>query len=177
MGICDDGRRLGLEAVDEAYNPMLKDLAVIIENMTKRGLDPSRYYDAKSDQFVNLLALLSDIGVARDSQIQEVNKQADDCDGSMESGQAIVDMVVARFTGGLSLILPKHMTHIDFEEIISGKPLGGPNSVFNQARSSLFNALGLGENNDLRKVIENPIVEVKKGVNDLLKNAGLPFRL
>lgn len=178
MGICDDARKTGLEKIDAAYNPMLKDIITIIENMKKKSLDPTKFYDAKNDEMIDLVTLLSDVGTKRQEQVDEVNKKIEsDCDETMEFGQSIIDLVVASYTAGLSEILPKHMTHIDFEEIVSGKPLGGPNSVFNQVREAIFNSIGLGENNDLRKVIENPVGEIKDGINEALKNAGLPFRL
>jgi len=178
MGICDDARQSGLEKIDAAYNPMLKDLVTVTENMKKRGLDPTKFYDAKNDEVVNLLALMSDLGVSRQHQIDEVNETVNsECDEKMEFGQRIIDLVVASYTAGLSEILPKHMTHIDFEEIVSGKPLGGPNSVFNQVRESIFSALGLGENNDLRILTQDPVNVIKGSVNKALEDAGLPFRL
>ncbi|ROO01740.1 hypothetical protein BK674_07375 [Pseudomonas moraviensis] len=178
MGVCDDARAAGLNQVNEFYNPWLKEVVTIIDNMKSKGLDPTKYYDAKNNEVINLVALLSDLGVARENQIREVNDTVDsDCDGAMNFGQGLIDMTVASFTGGLSLILPKHMTHIDFEEIASGYPLGGPGSAFNQLREAIFNALGMGENNDLRKVLVNPISETKDKVNDLLKGLNLPFRL
>lgn len=178
MGVCDDARQSGVDKINAAYNPMIKDLATIISNMKEKGLDPTKFYDPKNNEVIDLVALLSDIGIQRETQLNQVNEVVNnECDEKMEFVQRIIDLVVAGYTAGLSKILPKHMTHIDFEEIISGKPLGGPNSIFNEVREAIFNFAGLGENNDLRKVLTNPVQEIKKSVNDALEKAGLPFRL
>jgi hypothetical protein len=87
--------------------------------------------------------------------------------------QTIIDTAIAFYTDGLSLILPKHMTHIDVKEILAGKPLGGDNSVFNQVRDSIMDGMGLGENNDLRRVIEDPVNTTTNTVRRILRGIGI----
>lgn len=178
MSKCDDARKAGVDKIKSAYTPMIEEIGKIIANMQAKGLDPHKYYDAKNDQVIDLVALLAELGATRDQQIRQVNDKVDsDCVQTEEFLQKIVDLAVVYITEGFSLILPKHMTHIDVGEILAGKPLGGDNSVFNEVRTGIFNAMGLGENNDLRKTIENPVTTVKDAVNDALEKAGLPFRL
>ncbi|PPB99856.1 hypothetical protein SOI71_14655 [Acinetobacter pittii] len=178
MSICDDARQTGIDKLNAAYTPLINEITRIIKNMQNKGLDPHKYYDPVKDQVIDLIALLSDLGVTRDQQLADLNAKIDkDCVQTMEFLQSIVDFVVLSITNGLSAVLPKHMTHIDVGEILAGKPLGGDNSVFNDVRGGILNAMALGENNDLRKVIEDPVTTAKDSVNEALEKAGLPFRL
>lgn len=178
MSICDDARKTGTDKINAAYTPLIDEIARIIKNMQNKGLDPRKYYDPAKDQIIDLVAFLADLGASRDKQLNDLNAKVDkDCVQTQEFLQSIVDLAVLYITDGLSAVLPKHMTHVDIGEILAGKPLGGDNSVFNQVRGGILNGMGLGENNDLRKVVQDPVNTVKDAVNDALENAGLPFRL
>lgn len=178
MSLCDDARTKGTEKIVAAYTPLMDEIARIIKNMQNKGLDPTKYYDPAKDQVIDLVALLADFGSTRDSQLKQLNDKVDkDCQQTEDFLQSIVDLSVLYVTEGLSAVLPRHMTHVDVGEILAGKPLGGDNSVFNQVRGGILNGMGLGENNDLRKVTQDPVNTVKDSVNDALKQAGLPFRL
>lgn len=178
MSICDDARKAGTDKIIAAYSPLIDEIARIIKNMQNKELDPHKYYDPVKDQIIDLVALLADLGTTRDEQLGKLNAKVDkDCVQIQEFIQTIVDLSVLYITEGLSAVLPRHMTHVDVGEILAGKPLGGDNSVFNQVRGGIFNAMGLGENNDLRKITVDPINTVKDSVNEALKNAGLPFKL
>lgn len=178
MSLCDDARKAGTEKINAAYTPMIEEISRIIVNMQNKGLDPHKYYDAVKDQVIDLVALVSDLGSTRDQQLKDVNDKVDkDCVQTQEFIQSIVDIAVLYITDGLSAVLPRHMTHVDVGEILAGKPLGGDNSVFNQVREGIFRGIGLGENNDLRKIVQDPISTTKDSVNEALERAGLPFRL
>ncbi|WP_347929512.1 hypothetical protein [Pseudomonas helvetica] len=177
MTICDDARKAGIDKIDAALNPLIDEVATIIANMTELGADPRKFYDLKNKKLIDLVSMLSDLGVQKNNQINEVNEKVDsDCQGQMDFLQSVLDLVIASYTKGLSVILPEYMTHIDVAEILSGKPLGGPNSVFNQVRDGIFNTIGIGEDNDLRKVYTNPVETAKGAANGALERAGLPFR-
>lgn len=178
MGICEDAKKQALDKVAAAYDPALKDLGIVIHNMEEKGLDPTRFYDAKNDQVINLVGMAKDLADLKLSQEAEIGEKVkNECNDSIEFLQVLMDSVVAKYTAGLSTILPKHMTHIDVGEILGGKPLGGDNSIFNVVREQLFTALGLGENNDLRKFVQDPVANAKSAVNDTLKKWGIPVRL
>jgi hypothetical protein len=178
MSICDDARKQGTDKINAAYTPLIDEIARIVKNMQNKGLDPHKYYDPVKDQVIDLVAFLADLGATRDKQLKDLNQKVDkECVQTQEFLQSVVDFAVLSITGGLSAVLPKHMTHVDVGEILAGKPLGGDNSVFNQIRGGILNGMGLGENNDLRKVVQEPVNVVKNSVNDALAKAGLPFRL
>ncbi|WP_133117232.1 hypothetical protein [Mesorhizobium sanjuanii] len=61
---------------------------------------------------------------------EAANQGINDCRSGLAPAQQIVDVAIANLTGGLSLILPPNMTHIDMGEILSGNILGGENSFF-----------------------------------------------
>lgn len=170
MGICDDARSKGIAAINAAVDPLIEDAARIIANMRAKNLDPTKFYDAKNDQTIDLVAYLADLNNLKNSKTDEVNKKVDDeCQNTVDFLQTLMDTVVASLTDGLSLILPKHMSHIDVGEILAGKPFGGDNSAINQLRGGVLNALGIGENSDLYKPIVNP----RKAIDDFLGNFGI----
>jgi hypothetical protein len=179
MSVCDDARQKGLELTNAQFDPLISEVAKIVENMKKKGLDPTKYYDAKNDEIIDMVAMLVDLAGKKNGQIAAVNEKVDkECTGQFEILQGVVDLAVASYTGGLSLILPKHMTHIDVAEILSGKPLGGEKSVFNQIRDQvLWNGLGLSENNDLRKLLANPIGTTTEGLNGFFERNNIHVRI
>lgn len=178
MSICDDARQAGTDKLHAAYTPLIDEITRVIRNMQKRQLDPRNYYDAANDKSIDLIAWLSDLGTTRDKQLNDLNKKIDsECVQTQEFLQHIIDLVVLYITDGFSAVLPKYVTHVDVGEILAGKPLGGDNSVFNQIRGGILNGIGLGENNDLRNLIQDPPNVIKNAVNDALEKAGLPFRL
>jgi len=121
---------------------------------------------------------VADLSAQQEAGKDMVNKKVnEECEESLAFMQSVVDAAVATFTLGLSEVLPKHMTHIDIGEILAGKPLGGDNSIFNQVRDSIFNGLGMGENNDFRRWSENPIGTAKTDINNIFEDLGIPIRL
>lgn len=69
----------------------------------------------------------------------------------------VIQVIAALSTGGASLVLPPKALYVDMSAVLNGYPLGGPQSVVNQARESVLNALGIGgENNDLGRIIRDP---------------------
>lgn len=61
---------------------------------------------------------------------QAANQGINECRQGLAPVQNVVDNMIVSMTGGLSLILPAHMTHIDMGEVLSGNILGGDNSFF-----------------------------------------------
>ncbi|WP_153019299.1 hypothetical protein [Lysobacter capsici] len=69
----------------------------------------------------------------------------------------VIQALAILSTGGASLALPPKALYIDMGQVLNGYPLGGPESVVNQAREAVLNALGIGgKNNDVGKIIKDP---------------------
>ncbi|MFJ7141050.1 hypothetical protein [Pseudomonas protegens] len=69
----------------------------------------------------------------------------------------VIQAIAVLSTGGASLTLPQKSLYVDMGEVLHGYPLGGPESVVNETRQAVLNALGIGgENNDIGKVIKDP---------------------
>jgi hypothetical protein len=178
MSICDDARAAGVEKVEAAYKPFIDELSQIIFNMTQLGLDPRKFYDAKNNKVIDLLQALNDFVEKKQIGLRDVNDEVDkNCQQVIDYVQKVVDVAVSGITAGLSDVLPKHFTHIDVGEILGGKPLGGPNSIFNVIKDSVFDSVRLGDDSPLRRIINNPVDGIKNEINNLLNAAGLPFRL
>ncbi|TNV19699.1 hypothetical protein FH968_12655 [Buttiauxella sp. B2] len=172
MSYCDEARNAGIEKINAGYDGLIIDAGVIIANMKAKNLDPSKYYDAKHNEFIDLIAYVSDLNENKTKLINDLNNKVDnECVNQVEFVQTVIDFVVIGYTNGLAAVLPRYMTHIDAGAILSGYPLGGDNSVFNQVRESILNAVGIGSTSDLFKPITNPVESVK----DLLANLGIHF--
>lgn len=180
MSICDDAEHEGLAKVLAAMSPLIEQTSGIIKKMTNKGLDPRKFYDAKNDEIIDLVQLLSDLVESKSNQDQAIkDKVKKDCRQTVDFIQEVVDTAVATYTLGLSRVLPAHMTHIDVGAILAGKPLGGDNSVFNQIRDEVFfKAIGIDANSALGRAVSNPFAgsNLKDGVNQLLEQWGIPFR-
>jgi hypothetical protein len=175
MADCNKIKNEGIKKINAGYNPIIEEIGKIIANMKKKGLDPRKYYDANKDEVIDLIAFVEDLNKEKKEDIKEIKEKVDnEClSDNEEFLQTIIDTAIAFYTDGLSLILPKHMTHIDVKEILAGKPLGGDNSVFNQVRDSIMDGMGLGENNDLRRVIDDPVNTTSNTVRRILRGIGI----
>lgn len=69
----------------------------------------------------------------------------------------VIQAIAILSTGGASLALPPKALYVDMGQVLNGYPLGGPQSVVNETRQAVLNALGLGgDNNDIGKIIKDP---------------------
>ncbi|WP_421313011.1 MULTISPECIES: hypothetical protein [unclassified Aeromonas] len=69
----------------------------------------------------------------------------------------VIQAIAILSTGGASLSLPPKALYVDMGQVLNGYPLGGPQSVVNETRQAVLNALGIGgENNDIGKIIKDP---------------------
>ncbi len=74
---------------------------------------------------------------------QVAQQGIDECRQGLAPFQFVADAMMADLTGGLNLILPKHMTHIDMGEILAGNLAGGDNSVIRQPLGDFGQQIGL----------------------------------
>ena len=95
----------------------------------------------------------------RDQAFLEADKSKDACYAELRPLQEIVDGVVAYYTLGLSTALPEKVFRVDVSEIMTGKPLGGPNAAVPQFRSSVFKTLGIDPKNPgtVGNIISDPL--------------------
>lgn len=186
MADCKKFKEEQLEIAKSNWKKTIDDVAIYIEDQKSKGLDPEKFNPGPGKPLVNLLNLAIDYAKERDKQLEDIANDVDkECkEDIVEIVQSLVDIAIARYSKGISLILPKHMTHIDVKEIFDGKPFGGDNSIVNQARGALMRGLSIDENSDLGKVIINPAATVantaenaKSEINKGLENLGIPIRL
>lgn len=163
MSTCEKIKAEGIKTIKNAYDPIIAEYVRIIENMRQAGADPTRWYNPATNQVINLVKLVEDITRERNDDLNDMRQKIDDeCYEPNEAAlQQITDLAVTWFTNGLALVLPEHMTHIDIREILDGKPLGGENSVFNVAKETMFDAVGIGKNHELRKITDTPIQTIE----------------
>ena len=112
------------ERIDREFHRHTADLRQTLQALRKAGLGSTPIY-RKLDT-----AYRDGHNKAHRQANGAIHKAANDCRNELKPVQDVVDYAVAAATGGLSLILPKRMTHIDMGEILSGNILGGKNSFF-----------------------------------------------
>lgn len=77
----------------------------------------------------------------------------DECARGFQGPQQIVDIALAVFTRGLSRALPPGMGRIDMSEVLTGRPLGGPDAAIPLAREQILGGdTGTGAN-----IVRDPI--------------------
>lgn len=174
MADCNKIKRDGVKNLVDYYNGNISDVALLIEDYEKKGLDPTKFNPGVGKDLVNLIQLVEDFEKQKLKDISEFEKEVDEnCSSDTEALlQSVVDYyteaVLAKYTKGLSLILPKHMKHIDVKEILDGKPLGGKNSMVNKFRDDVLKNLGLGDNNDITKIVKDPVKQTKKIIEKII---------
>lgn len=180
-GFCDKAREEAQQKIDDGMLPLIEQAAKIASNMEKKGLDPRKYYDAKNDEVIDMVAFTEDLARKRNEERKAVEDEVtNSCEEKVEYIQRMLDYAIKKYTDGLSDILPKHMKHIDVDEILGGYLLGGNNSVFNQIRDDLFfTRIGIDKNSKLGQALANPLAgsNAKDGINQLLGQWGVPIRL
>lgn len=167
MADCGKLKTDQLAESNDLWDKTLADVAVYIKDQLDKGLDPQKFNPGPGKNLVNLLKLAEDYKAEKDKQATKISKQVDDeCKpDAVEILQSLVNVAIVLYTEGISLLLPKYMTHIDVSEILKGKPLGGEGSILNQVRGAMMRGLGIDEKSDLGKTILNP----GSVVNDLKK--------
>lgn len=163
MANCSKLKEEQIQISKDYWNKTLEDVALYIKDQVDKGLSPEQFNPGPGKPLVNLLKLAEDYKNERDRQSIHISNQFDkECvEDAVEITQTLIDLAIANFTKGISLILPRYITHIDVKEIFDGKPFGGDNSIVNQARGALMRGIGIDENSDLGKVIINPTGTMK----------------
>jgi hypothetical protein len=187
--VCADAKTQGERQITAGFQPFIDEFTTIIANINKQNksplpgqpkIDPRHVYDPAHNQWNDILQLLNDTIVQKQAALVQFDRKVSaGCLTPQTQAflQTMLDAAAAYFTAGLSLALPERATHVDFNQILQGKPLGGPNSAVNAARDAAFNGLGMGQNNDLRKAVSDPINTTKTTVNNILHRAGLHVSL
>jgi hypothetical protein len=182
--VCADAKTQGDEQITAGFQPFIDEFTTIIANVDKQDknavggqqrLDPRYIYDAARSQWNDFLQLLNDTVVQKQVALQSFDKKVSaGCLTPQTPAflQTMLDAAAGYYILGLSVALPEKTTHVDFNRILQGKPLGGPNSAVNAARDAAFKGLGMGPDNGLRKAVSDPISTTKETVNDILQKAG-----
>lgn len=110
-------------------------LNVVFNQETAEVRDYMNFLETKGKTNSQMYQQLSQALNQAYGQLQAQSQQAiangtQQCRQGIEPYQIAMDAYVANLTGGLSLVLPKNMTHIDMGEILDGNILGGENSFF-----------------------------------------------
>ena len=155
--VCENARSAGLQAVHAQFDSAISTNNEAIQGMRARGQNPDDIGIKVNGAFVPFSQYSATLEQNRTTLIAAANEQANGCNSGYIPYQQAAELLVASVTGGAEHLLPGKMGHIDVSEIMSGYPLGGPNAMIPQVRTQVFNALGMGPTNDLRKIIENPL--------------------
>lgn len=162
---CKLARDDGYSSVNKYYNPRIKQVSDAISEIVSAGGDPSAIAIKVGDKFYTLPEIDAKLRKEKNIGLSTVNKAVDDCVDGVKPYQDIVNGFVDIATGGLAKFLPGKMGFVDASDILAGYPLGGKDALIPKARKDILNLIGAGgENNDLGKVIKNPVKEAERAV-------------
>lgn len=159
---CKLARNDGNSAVNQYYNPRIKQVADAISEIRNSGGDPNAIAIKVGDKFYTLPELEAILRKEKNIGLAAVDASVDDCLAEVEPYQKIVDSFIDVSTGGIAKFLPGKMGHVDASDILAGYPLGGKDALIPKAREDILNRIGIGgENNEIGKRIRDPLRDVK----------------
>lgn len=98
-------------------------------------------------------AHLNIINYSQQEALASIQQNYEGCARGFEHPQRIVDVAMFVFSRGLNRALPPGMVRIDMSEVLSGRPLGGPNAIVPQVRERILGGdRGTGAN-----IVRDPI--------------------
>lgn len=155
---CNDAARTSEAKVDSAYLPKIDLLLKVAQALRDKGLDPRKYPVVLPNGDVEVLDLVELAEKAVDQRAEafrQISAGASDCERGLKPYQDVVNLGVFFATGGLSAIMPAHMTNIDVSQILNGHPLGGDAALIPKMRDDILNGLGVG--GDVGRCIRDPL--------------------
>ncbi|TXN37735.1 hypothetical protein FVB32_05450 [Flagellimonas hymeniacidonis] len=152
-----------IKRISEFYDHDIHMTQTTLEGTLEVKADPTNYYWPGLGK-VNLIERLSCLKEQKTRDIADFKKN-NVCPSNEELiMEQAIQMAIAYYTDGWSLILPPAWTHVDVGELFKGNVLGGENSMPNEAKREIYNVLGMGENHTIRQVLDNPLQPNKWGV-------------
>jgi hypothetical protein len=156
---CENQYGDSITKATNAYAPTLESLRAEIKRVQDAGLDPTKYVTEFEGQYVPLTYKFAVLVTRYKTEANRARGEAQGCASAVAPAQTAVDIATTVGTGGLSLVLPYQVTHIDVGEILHGKPLGGDSALVPKAREDILRAI-TGHDNDqgeISKIIRDPI--------------------
>lgn len=158
---CTAARDKGKEAVSSYYDPRIKQINDVIQAIKDKGGDPNAIAIKVGNKFYTSPEIAAKLERDKQIALTAVSTQIDDCEKGVKPYQDVVNNFANIATSGIAGQLPAKMAFIDASEILAGYPLGGPDALIPKAREQIMNAVGLGGNNDLGKIIKDPARPIK----------------
>lgn len=155
--VCRDAAAQQDHHIRSVYGAQIDFWIRIADALRAKGVNPAAFPQAMPNgtvEVLNIPWMISTLATQRDSGLGAVFQSFHQCASGYAPYQQIINVGVFYATGGLSQVLPRAATHVDASQILSGKPLGGPNALIPKARDDALNRLGIG--GDVAKVIRNP---------------------
>ncbi|MGY4433145.1 hypothetical protein ACVWWO_005622 [Bradyrhizobium sp. F1.13.1] len=139
--------------------PVAAEIDQGIADIRKGGGDPDKIGLKMHDGTFKTLPELRSLVLSQKAEaLKEIDDAAGKCAQSLKPYQDVTDASVIIATGGLSLLLPKRMTHIEIGEILAGKPLGGDGGLVPHFREQMFGLVGLqNDRGEVTKFIRDPV--------------------
>ena len=148
--------------VNGYYDGRIDQVADAIQDIKNAGGNPNDIAIRVGDELLTLPQIEARLKQDKSKSLASVASSVNDCKEGVKPYQDVVDAFADVLTGGLASALPGKMGHIDASDILAGYPLGGDKALIPKAREDILNALGIGgENNDIAKVIRDPLRPIR----------------
>jgi hypothetical protein len=156
--MCEIARTTNLSDLDTRFTTAIAASDEQIAAIKAKGGDPEAIAIKVDGKFYTLPELRGRLVQDRATIASQINAKADNCNKNLEPLQHGVDTLASAATYGLTDVLPGKMGYVDVSRILAGYPLGGPDAFIPRFREQVLAVLGAtGPNNDLAKVLRNPL--------------------
>jgi hypothetical protein len=158
---CTDAKDQGNKAVSTYYDPRIQQVNEAIDAIKSKKGDPNTVAIKVGDKFLTLPEISAKLERDKQIALASISVQIDDCEKALKPYQEIVNGFANIANGGIAGLLPGKMGFIDASDILAGYPLGGPDALVPKARDQILNSIGLGGNNDLGKIVKDPVRPIR----------------
>ena len=171
---CSDWGDKLRDQVEKFYGPRISELEKMIQEKNAVGEDPSNVKLLGGAVTMNYPALLQQVIEAKNQAINKADQEVQSCQNNavpnwLGDAQKSTDIALTIIMLPFILLFQNYAAaHIDLGEIYKGRPLGGDNALIPKVRADVLDALQIG--GDVRKFLENPVVEVVGVVTDFVEN-------
>lgn len=144
----------GLAAIDKVFDPLIMEIQVYVDRIVAAGQDPSRYLFVESDEIVDFTKILSERQAAKKEAVDKfMEGLPSETEGQVapEEEQNLLQTLILI----IKVVLKDgvRVTIGDFQWD-SSRPLDG---VITSIRDAALDRVGLGENNEFRRFLVDPV--------------------
>jgi hypothetical protein len=144
----------GLASIDKIFDPLILEIQVYVDRIVAAGQDPARYLFVETDEIVDFSKILAERKAAKQKAVDEfMASLPSDTQGPVPAEEES-NIVKALILVAKSVLKDGVRITIGDFHWDSSRPLDG---VITSMRDAALDAAGLGENNEFRRFLVDPV--------------------